>query len=456
MSLRATLRFGALAAASLFALAATAALADPFPQGGQAENIKPIGFSSLGGRFGGFKIAIKHTANDKWYLYTGHSFNQGWSIVDVTDPANPRYVKFIPYVTDDKKIITAQVTLHDNLMLTSLNSFTPQKNPLPAVLLWDISDPENPKQVGSWMGGDTGAHRNSYPGGKYAYLSTSYPGFKSNIMVILDVSDPAHPKDVGKWWQPGQKDGEPKAQYPEGFHGPVNVSPDGKWASLPYTPDVVNLDISDPTNPKLIGRLHITEPFASVGIQSVHTVLPLWDRKLLYVSSEAHDENCADNGMNFAGMIDDSDNAHPEADLDLPDAGAAEGCALQGLLRQRRPLRAAQCQPGDSQPGDPAPGQSDDGRLVQCRCAHLRHQRSAAAQRGRLFHAAGAAGRARPGRRACLQGRLERGDRRRCPRLHLYERRQVGALHPALYGQGAEIGVLPGTGARLASALRAP
>jgi hypothetical protein len=312
MSLKATLRFGALTAASLFTLAATAALADPFPQGGQADNIKPIGFSSLGGRFGAFKIAIKHTADDKWYLYTGHSFNQGWSIVDVTDPANPRYVKFIPYVTDDKKIITSQVTLHDNLMLTSLNTFTPQKDPKAAVLLWDISDPENPKQVGSWLGGDTGAHRNSYPGGKYAYLSTSYPGFKSNIMVILDVSDPAHPKDVGKWWQPGQKDGEPQSPGPQGFHGPVNVSPDGKSASLPYTPDVVNLDISDPTNPKLVGRLHITEPFASVGIQSVHTVLPLWDRKLLYVSSEAHDENCADNGMNFAGMIDDADPAHPK------------------------------------------------------------------------------------------------------------------------------------------------
>ena len=304
-------RVALLGACVLGVFASCTALADPFPPGAQMHIMKQIGFSDLGGRFGGFKIAIKRTANDKWYLYSGHSFNQGWSIVDVTDPANPRYVKFIPYVTNDKSIITAQVTLHDNLLITSLNSFRPQKNPLPAVLLWDISDPENPKQVGSWQGGATGAHRNSYPGGRYAYLSTSYPGFKLHIMVILDVSDPAHPKEVGKWWQPGQKDGEPASPFPEGFHGPVNVSPDGKMASFGYTPDVVNLDISDPAHPKLIGKLHITEPFAKVGMQSVHTVLPLWDRKLLYVSSEASKERCQDDGLNFAGMIDNSNPAKP-------------------------------------------------------------------------------------------------------------------------------------------------
>jgi hypothetical protein len=317
----ASFRAGALATIAFACIAMRAALADPFPPGAQTHNMKQVGFSALGGHFGGFKIAIKHTANDKWYLYSGHSFNQGWSIVDVTDPANPRYVKFIPYVTNDKSIITAQVTLHDNLMITSLNSFRPQKNPLPAVLLWDISDPENPKMVGSWQGGATGAHRNSYPGGKYAYLSTSYPGFKLHIMVILDVSDPAHPKEVGKYWQPGQKDGEPPAQFPEGFHGPVNVSPDGRMASFGYTPDVVNLDISDPAHPKLIGKLHITEPFAKVGMQSVHTVLPLWDRKLLYVSSEASKERCQDDGLNFAGMIDNSNPEKPRLISVFPPPG---------------------------------------------------------------------------------------------------------------------------------------
>src|SRR5580704_1989808 len=100
----ATSRLCAFAASSLLScsLLAGGAVADPFPPGAQAENIKQVGFSALGGKFGGFKIAIKHTANDKWYLYTGHSFDQGWSIVDVTDPAKPRYVKFIPSVTDDK------------------------------------------------------------------------------------------------------------------------------------------------------------------------------------------------------------------------------------------------------------------------------------------------------------------------------------------------------------------
>jgi len=301
----------AIVVAALTLMSAAPVLADPFPSGWQAEHVKPVGFSALGGRYGAFKIAIKHAANGKWYLFTGHTFDQGWSIVDITDPANPRYVKFIPFQTGDKSIITSQVTLHDNLMITSLNSFSPQKNPLPAVLLWDISDPENPKQVSSWQGGSTGAHRNSYPGGKYAYLATSYPGFKENILVILDVSDPAHPKEVGKWWQPGQKDGEPAADGWEGFHGPANVSPDGKMASLPYTPDVVNLDISDPTQPKLMGRLRFTPPFASVGTQSVHTVLPLWDRRLLYVSSEAQKPECKDDGMNFAGLIDNANPAHP-------------------------------------------------------------------------------------------------------------------------------------------------
>ena len=63
----ALLGVGALA----LAFAAAAAKADPIPPGGTGQNVKVIGFSGLGGHPGGFKIAIKHTANNKWYLYSG-------------------------------------------------------------------------------------------------------------------------------------------------------------------------------------------------------------------------------------------------------------------------------------------------------------------------------------------------------------------------------------------------
>jgi hypothetical protein len=61
-------RLFALAAASVAAFSSSGLRADPFPAGGQGQNVEQVGFSGLDGRYGGFKIAIKHTANDKWYL----------------------------------------------------------------------------------------------------------------------------------------------------------------------------------------------------------------------------------------------------------------------------------------------------------------------------------------------------------------------------------------------------
>src|SRR3989304_3981022 len=69
--------------------------ADQIPTGWEAHNMKAIGYSDLDGRGGAFKMAIKEV-NGKWYLYLGHLWHRGWTIVDVTDPAAPKFVKFIP------------------------------------------------------------------------------------------------------------------------------------------------------------------------------------------------------------------------------------------------------------------------------------------------------------------------------------------------------------------------
>jgi hypothetical protein len=291
--------------------AATAASADPFPPGWQALNMRPVGYSNLEGR-DAFKLAIKRVG-DRWYLIMGHLWSDGWSVVDVTNPADPKYLKFIP---GPSNTWTIQVTFHDNLLITALQPKVPSWGGVAGApsaegfIAWDISDPLNWKQVARWQSGSTGTHRNSYPGGKYAYLSAGAPGYRGHILIIMDVSDPANPKEVGRWSMPGQKDSDPPAEGPQGFHGPANVSPDGKMIAMGYTPAVVNLDISDPANPKLLGKVTFTPPFVSAGIQSIHTVLPLWDRKLLFASSEASASRC-DEALNFAGLVDNKDPTKP-------------------------------------------------------------------------------------------------------------------------------------------------
>src|SRR3984885_2214947 len=292
------------------------------PAGWTASNMKPIGYSDLDGRGGAFKMAIRHV-DGHWYLYMGHLWSRGWSIVDVTDPTKPTVSKFIP---GPENTWTIQMELHDNLMVTSVGSFSkawgadPNKPPAKeGALFWDISDPLNPKLLSNWRAGTpAGTHRDGYPGGKYAYMSAAMPGYKSNILVILDVSDPAHPKEVGRWWLPGQKDGE-QPTNPSAmsyfFHGPPIISDDGNTAYLGYGPEVLILDIHDKTNPKEIGHLTISPPFG-VGGLPVHDVKPIPGRDLLFAHSEALGNDSpatktCDPSLSFIGLIDIKDPAKP-------------------------------------------------------------------------------------------------------------------------------------------------
>src|SRR6266481_4471659 len=90
------------------ALVATSASADQIPEGWEASNMKPIGYSDLGGKEA-FKMAIRNVG-DRSYFYLGHFFAHGWSFVDATDPKNPQVVKFIPR---PEKTSAGQIDLHD-------------------------------------------------------------------------------------------------------------------------------------------------------------------------------------------------------------------------------------------------------------------------------------------------------------------------------------------------------
>lgn len=308
------------------------ALADPIPKGWQALNMEPIGFLDYHDRYSG-KFTIKES-NGRWYLYQAFSKTTDGKppalvINDVTDPTNPVKIKQINYPADGN---IAQVTLHGDLLITGLarqltkydtthainfmSEFQPETPPADklkdeGVILWDVSNPIEPVELSRWETGAYGTHRNIYPGGKYVFLSASAPGYRAQILRILDVSDLRNPKEVGRWAQFGQRKGEERQDgIIPSFHGPAIISPDGRTAVLGFTPDVVSLDISDITNPKVIGRLQITPPFVNNVTQSVHTVIPYWERGLIYVNGEPKIEQCGES-LSANIMVQNADPTRP-------------------------------------------------------------------------------------------------------------------------------------------------
>ena len=93
---------------------------EELPPGAVANNVQAVGYSDLNGR-PAFKMSIREHEG-RWYLYTGHFWDSGWSIIDVTDPSAPHVVKFIP---GPNNTFTLQMVLSDNIMITALEKIFP-------------------------------------------------------------------------------------------------------------------------------------------------------------------------------------------------------------------------------------------------------------------------------------------------------------------------------------------
>lgn len=324
-ALRASLAGAAASAAVSVAAPGTAAGAE---SAGRARNVEAVGYSDLEHR-PAFKMAVRQKRG-RWYLYTGHFWDSGWSVVDVTDPARPEVVAHLP---GPENTWTLQVDLHGDLMVTALEQVFPNFGGDPGasfeegVLIWDIADPVRPRRLGHYRTGGTGTHRNLYPGGRYVHLAAGAPGFRGNIYVILDIADPRHPREAGRWWVPGQREDEQpgpglahgrhrdhaaasgfccSAGHDVSLHGPAY--PVGNLVYLPYGgAGLVVLDIADPARPRPVGRLPFSPPFHSRF--GVHGVLPLPGRDIAFANSE--DVSYGTGPAHHASLVDISDPRNP-------------------------------------------------------------------------------------------------------------------------------------------------
>jgi hypothetical protein len=86
-----------------------------FPTGKSfSKNVTAIGYTDCDKK-PAFKLAL-HRDGDRWYLYTGLFWHSGFSIIEVTDPANPRFVRT---VEGPANTWTLQVQVANGMLVTS-------------------------------------------------------------------------------------------------------------------------------------------------------------------------------------------------------------------------------------------------------------------------------------------------------------------------------------------------
>jgi hypothetical protein len=297
--------------------------------------IRPLAYHGLAGR-PGFKMALT-VVDDRYYLYLGHLWHSGWTILDVTDPATPTQLAFID---GPPGCWTLQVTIRDHLLATSLEPVPDRWGGDPGdpfdegVFLWDITEPARPVRLSHFRTGHHGTHRNKFDDNGLLHLAARAAGYEGMILILVDVTDPAQPREVGRFsmdgQDPGATDSEGVALF--GLHGPsLRV---GDLAYLPYgNLGLVVVDVADPARPRLHGHLQVRPPLGSQV--AAHSAVPLPRRNLLVLNSEAIAENCEELPQ-YAAMVDISDPAHPRmmslfpAPVPDPASGFASFCAKGG------------------------------------------------------------------------------------------------------------------------------
>lgn len=152
--------------------------------------------------------------------------------------------------------------------------------------VFDLSDPANPRQIGFMPVNGVGLHRIWYVGGRWAYASAQIEGFSDFILVTIDMSDPTRPEIVGKFWLPGMNiaAGEtPNWPLSEGRYSLHHPIVHGDTAYCGWRDGcLVVVDVADRAAPKMLAHRNWAPPFGG----GTHNCMPLPDRDLLIVVDE--------------------------------------------------------------------------------------------------------------------------------------------------------------------------
>lgn len=283
------------------------------PDTAEAWNIRQVGHTDLGGHGDCMHVNVQDG-----FAYVGHMGGDrvGTSIVDVSDPADPRLVT---QLTTPPGTHSHKVQVVGDLLLVNheRNPAEPQADSWSAgLVVYDISNPATPKELTFIPTPGKGTHRMTYWEKPYAWVTGSDTGFTDQFLRIFDLTAPAEPVEVGRWWMPGMH--EAAGEVPTwdqdrrwALHHAI-VRGDRAYCGW-WDAGLVILDISDVANPKLVSHLDFGREVSG----ATHTALPLPGRDLLVVTDEAV-TNRRDVPHKRVRLVDITNDTKPEVVSLLP------------------------------------------------------------------------------------------------------------------------------------------
>ena len=228
-------------ACTLSALAQSPKLGDP----PEAKNMRLVGYNDLQAR-SAYQPTIHHQGN-RYIAYIGHhggtpevpkplnrltgqaEYN-GTSIVDVTDPVQPKYLAHIPGLEGNYEEGGAQmVRVCDGKTLPKAD---PNKTYMLRVFggraheIWDVTDPAKPSLLTRVVQGLKDTHKSWWECDTgIGYLVSGADGWRTRRMTLIyDLSDPTKPVKIREFGLAGQEPGSSGA-VPAELHGPISLGP---------------------------------------------------------------------------------------------------------------------------------------------------------------------------------------------------------------------------------------
>jgi len=213
----------------------------------EAKNMRLVGYSDLQAR-SAYQPVVHHQGQ-RWIAYIGHhggtqevpkphnpltkkDEDNGTSVVDVTDPKNPKYLSHIPGEAGYGEQGGAQmVRVCDGSRLPRADKskvYLLRTGGTSAQEVWDVTTPERPTLVTTIISGLKDTHKNWWEcDSGIAYLiSDGRPErWRTKRMTkIYDLGDPAHPKFIRNFSVVGHEPGSTMEPVPEDTHGPIAVN----------------------------------------------------------------------------------------------------------------------------------------------------------------------------------------------------------------------------------------